>query len=578
MANPNIYANLKPIDLPDPQAILTGMVNQQAIIQKAKDDAQKAKDADAVRQALSTAGGDKDVAIQKLRQIGAFGAADAIQKADTEQRAAKAKLVTDQLMNQQKRNSTLSGYIEAARSDPNDDAIQTLMRQIQSVPLDSDDTPEDQAALLQQLQTLPADKRPALLSQWSRSLLTEVDQDKQNEAHLKLLLGNDPIRGAAGLLAQTKDPQDAAEEYQAILAMSHNPEHRAALKATLPDPRTLTPETFAAFKTDMANRARSQKEKDELVNTEADNARADKSETRQAESDAARIALERQRVGLEARRVGLSEREAALNQAAGGAVGDRSGKTGDELLNTLPATTADLVKALAEGRKSFPTGAALRSPYWTNLLGLVAQYDPGFDESNYLTRSKVRSDFTSGKSAQQINALNTVVGHLSTLRDQAGGLGNTRAQWVNTVKNWVKTQAGSSAVTNFDTAKEAVASELVRVWRQAGGAEADIQAWKARMDSSNSPEQANGAFRIIGDLLESKLSSMEEQYRQGLGTKASDLRIITPEARASLDKLEGKSGQPAATGKITVVDPNGGSHVFDTQAQADEFKRRAGIK
>jgi len=208
----------------------------------------------------------------------------------------------------------------------------------------------------------------------------------------------------------------------------------------------------------------------------------------------------------------------------------------------------------------------------------VAQYDPGFDESNYLTRSKVRSDFTSGKSAQQINALNTVVGHLSTLRDQAGGLGNTRAQWVNTVKNWVKTQAGSSAVTNFDTAKEAVASELVRVWRQAGGAEADIQAWKARMDSSNSPEQANGAFRIIGDLLESKLSSMEEQYRQGLGTKASDLRIITPEARASLDKLEGKSGQPAATGKITVTDPNGGAHVFDTQAQADEFKRRAGIK
>src|SRR5678815_1875942 len=207
MANPNIYAALRPVDLPDPQAILTGMVQQQATIQKAKDDAQRAKDADAVRQALSTAGGDKDVAIQKLKQIGAFGAADALLKADTEQRAARAKLVTDQLTNQQKRNATLSGYVEAARSDPNDDAIQTLMRQIQSVPLDSDDTPEDQAALLQQLQTVPADKRPALLSQWSRSLLTDVDQDKQNEAHLKLLLGNDPIRGAAGLLAQTTDPK-----------------------------------------------------------------------------------------------------------------------------------------------------------------------------------------------------------------------------------------------------------------------------------------------------------------------------------------------------------------------------------
>src|SRR5678815_3181489 len=111
MANPNIYAALRPVDLPDPQAILTGMVNQQAIIQKAKDDAQRAKDADAVRQALSTSGGDKDVAIQKLRQIGAYGAADTIQKADTEQRIARAKLVTDQMANLHSRNATFLSLI-----------------------------------------------------------------------------------------------------------------------------------------------------------------------------------------------------------------------------------------------------------------------------------------------------------------------------------------------------------------------------------------------------------------------------------------------------------------------------------
>src|SRR5678815_5051969 len=107
MANPNIYANLKPIDLPDPQAILTGMLQQQATIQKAKDDAQKAKDADAVKQVLTSTGGDKDLAIQKLRQIGAYGAADAIQTADTAQRASKAKLVADLLKNQQTRHDTL---------------------------------------------------------------------------------------------------------------------------------------------------------------------------------------------------------------------------------------------------------------------------------------------------------------------------------------------------------------------------------------------------------------------------------------------------------------------------------------
>jgi len=35
---------------------------------------------------------------------------------------------------------------------------------------------------------------------------------------------------------------------------------------------------------------------------------------------------------------------------------------------------------------------------------------------------------------------------------------------------------------------------------------------------------------------------------------------------------------PAASGPFIVTDPNGGVHTFDTQAQADEFKRRAGIR
>jgi hypothetical protein len=113
----------------------------------------------------------------------------------------------------------------------------------------------------------------------------------------------------------------------------------------------------------------------------------------------------------------------------------------------------------------------------------------------------------------------------------------------------VRTQAGSPEVTNFDTAKEAVASELVRVWRQAGGASQDVQDWKHQIQSSNSPAQLTSSLATIGDLLESKLSSLEEQYHQGLGT--SDIRLVTPESRAALDKLRGVRGASGAN-KLTV--------------------------
>jgi hypothetical protein len=97
---------------------------------------------------------------------------------------------------------------------------------------------------------------------------------------------------------------------------------------------------------------------------------------------------------------------------------------GQDFLKTLNPTTAQQVKALAEGRMQFPAGFALKSPYWQNMLSAVSQYDPSFDAINYNARAKTRSDFTSGKAAQTINALNTVACHEGDLSDAAKKLNN----------------------------------------------------------------------------------------------------------------------------------------------------------
>ena len=237
---------------------------------------------------------------------------------------------------------------------------------------------------------------------------------------------------------------------------------------------------------------------------------------------------------------------AALSGGGGGgtpaAGGAPANPTGADALANVPPQIASQVKALAEGRMQFPSGFALKSPYWQSMLGLVSQYDPSFDAVNYNARNSTRKDFTAGKSAQSVNALNTVAGHLAELSDKADQLGNGSTQFVNSVKNWMSRQSGSPTVTNFETAKGAVADELTRVYRQAGGSEADIKNWEATLNAANSPAQLHGAFATISDLLDSKLSALQNQYDQGMGT--SDVKMVTAKARAALDKLAGRKPSP----------------------------------
>jgi hypothetical protein len=211
---------------------------------------------------------------------------------------------------------------------------------------------------------------------------------------------------------------------------------------------------------------------------------------------------------------------------------------GDAYLQSLPKQVADQVKALAEGRMQFPAGYALRSPYWQSMLSAVSQYDPSFDAINYAARSKTRNDFTAGKSAQSINALNTVIGHLGQLSDAADALNNTNYPLANKALNYLATQTGDPRIKNFDITRKAVVDELTRVYRGTGGSEKDIQTWSEAINSANSPDQLHSTIGQISELLESKMNAMGEQYRQGMGTTAQPLQLVTPGARSALDTME----------------------------------------
>jgi hypothetical protein len=240
--------------------------------------------------------------------------------------------------------------------------------------------------------------------------------------------------------------------------------------------------------------------------------------------------------------------------------------TGDDYLSGIKAdpSRANMVKGLAEGRVPFPAGKAAAAPYWQQLLGDVARYDPSFDAANPQSRVATRKDFTSGKSAQNITALNTVVGHLDHLDKAIDGLGNYAgdeagpvlglplgplAHMNNAAARAIAGASGTdSRYKDFETAKTAVANELTRVFRGTGGAEADIQGWMKQLDGASSPKALKAVVRSMATLMKSRLEALGEQYKQGMGVSKDPITLLTPDKQEAYKRMLGDGQQVKTSG------------------------------
>lgn len=225
-------------------------------------------------------------------------------------------------------------------------------------------------------------------------------------------------------------------------------------------------------------------------------------------------------------------------------------------LSGVNQSVQDVVRALVDYRIPLPSGFALRSPYWQQVLRLATEYDPTFDATQYQIRMRTRQDFTSGQSARAINSLNTVVGHLDTLQKRARELAPSWSPAFNTVKNLVRTQQGSALVKNFTTARDAVANELTRVFRNTGGTESDIRKWSENISAAGSPEQLQGAIDQALDLMDSRLDALRSQYEKGMG-RPLDFTILNSRSQEILDRM--RTERNATSSGDAGADNSGGS-------------------
>lgn len=231
----------------------------------------------------------------------------------------------------------------------------------------------------------------------------------------------------------------------------------------------------------------------------------------------------------------------------------QSGKTGADFLATLPAGQQNIVKSLAEGRLAFPSGAALKSPYWQNILQSVAAYDPTFDAVNYGARSKLQADFLStkpGSSGGAMVATNTAINHLLKLSQTADALQNTQiwgiGNTVNSLKNALSQNSGNPAVTNFNSARQVALTEVAKLLQGGPPHQGELAQAEKNLSDAQSPAQLHGAIQTLAELIGGKVDPLVERYRSGMGPAGDRVPGLSPASLANLQKLR-TDGKPASS-------------------------------
>jgi hypothetical protein len=223
------------------------------------------------------------------------------------------------------------------------------------------------------------------------------------------------------------------------------------------------------------------------------------------------------------------------------------GKTGEEYLKTLSPAKANEVKAIAEGRQNI-SAMGYRGAQRQQMLEMVNQYDPDFDQTQFAARSSTRRDFSSGQAAKNITAINTAIGHIGTMDELASALGNKDLKLANSIVNRIATETGNPSVNNYSLAKTAVSDEMMRVFRQVGASDTEAARWEKAFDAANSPAQMKGAMRTAATLLNSRVQALGDQWKNTMGDTVKAPEIVHAKSKEVLEKLNvgGDAGGPKA--------------------------------
>lgn len=216
-------------------------------------------------------------------------------------------------------------------------------------------------------------------------------------------------------------------------------------------------------------------------------------------------------------------------------------------LASLPQDVQTLVKGVADytlnpnlaPQKNYKGASGLTQ---AQMLSLVKQYDPTYDEKAYATRQAYQKSLasnTSGTVGGAVNSANKSVNHLSSFVNSMSQIPNGVIAPINALDNTVTLNQGvKQNIATAQTEGLGVADELAKFFKGSGTSDvSSINAWKNELSTNASPASVHGLTQGAINLLSGQLETLSEQYKNTMG-KASPNSFIGASAMKNLQNLK----------------------------------------
>jgi hypothetical protein len=289
-------------------------------------------------------------------------------------------------------------------------------------------------------------------------------------------------------------------------------------------------------------------------------------------NEAASRRLQAQSIGIAGAHLGIDQAQLALAQK-------KAGPGGDDALAGMSGGELQRIKLIADGAIPAPPA---RSAAYKTTMDAVLQMDPSYTESRYLGKKS----FNTGGDANNLVSVTTALSHLDRAKVNSAAMGGFAS--LTSGANVLPSQKRYNSDIDLATGE---IGKLVK----AGVVTQDES--KKMISNVSSPSQASrdAGLDELTQLMNGKFEGIRQKYKNatnqeiplskfdtqtqarmvGLGVDSGAAAQGAPIAAAAPAAPAAPAAGPA--GKFTVTDPNGGSHVFATAAQANTFKKLARI-
>jgi hypothetical protein len=212
-------------------------------------------------------------------------------------------------------------------------------------------------------------------------------------------------------------------------------------------------------------------------------------------------------------------------------------RSGPGVAGTLPAGSGSTPTApsaklpAASGSEALPAGSSPK-PQASSSTGSPTSLVP-LPTPTTKFGLQYEKDFTSGKTATQVNSLNTAIGHLFDANSIFSGLNNGAVRAGNSLTQYLNTQTGQAAAQNYKQAQDLLSTEIANAY--GAGALGDRETQAQFGSAIDSPQQHAGYVKTVATFLSSKIGANVQSYRTAMGQNPSSLDIfISPANQVKL--------------------------------------------